>query len=64
MSASLFAVVQKDLMSPGDVGLSISYALTVTATLNWMVRTFTDFESYLTSVERIKEYSELPQEVC
>ena len=31
--------------------------------LNWMVRSFTDFESSLTSVERIKEYVELEPEV-
>nr|QUF59448.1 ATP-binding cassette transporter Abcc1-4 [Brachionus angularis] len=60
--ASLFAVLQKDSLSPGTVGLSISYSLTVSNCLMWMVRSFSDFESNLISVERIREYCELPHE--
>ena len=35
--AALFAVMGKDSLSPGLVGLSVSYALSVTQTLNWLV---------------------------
>lgn len=35
--AALFAVMGKDDLSPGLVGLSVSYALSVTQTLNWLV---------------------------
>ena len=31
--------------------------------LNWLVRMSADFESAVTSVERIKEYCETPHEV-
>ena len=35
----------------------------ITQTLNWMVRVMSDLESNIVSVERVKEYSETPQEV-
>lgn len=35
--AALFAVLSKETLSPGLVGLSVSYALSVTQTLNWLV---------------------------
>lgn len=38
--AALFAVMGKEKLSPGLVGLSVSYALSVTQTLNWLVRSF------------------------
>jgi len=59
--AALFAVMGKDL-SPGLVGLSVSYALQVTQTLNWLVRMTSDVETNIVAVERIKEYGETEQE--
>ncbi|XP_030383704.1 multidrug resistance-associated protein 1 isoform X7 [Scaptodrosophila lebanonensis] len=61
--ASLFAVLggQKN---PGLVGLSVSYALQVTQTLNWLVRMTSDIETNIVSVERIKEYGETKQEAA
>ncbi|XP_033236615.1 multidrug resistance-associated protein 1 isoform X21 [Drosophila pseudoobscura] len=61
--ASLFAVLggQTD---PGLVGLSVSYALQVTQTLNWLVRMSSDIETNIVSVERIKEYGETKQEAA
>ncbi|TRY85000.1 hypothetical protein DNTS_016183, partial [Danionella cerebrum] len=61
--AALFAVTGKDSLSPGLVGLSVSYALQVTMSLNWMVRMTSDLESNIVAVERVKEYSETPTEV-
>ncbi|UYV60328.1 hypothetical protein LAZ67_1000843 [Cordylochernes scorpioides] len=61
--ASLFSVLQKDVLTPGDVGLTISYALSMTATLNWMVRMSSELEANIVSVERINEYINLPIEV-
>lgn len=52
---SLLAVLKKDSISPGEAGLSITYALSITQVLMWMVRTFSDFETHIISVERIKE---------
>uniref|UniRef100_A0A4W4ERU3 ATP-binding cassette, sub-family C (CFTR/MRP), member 3 n=1 Tax=Electrophorus electricus TaxID=8005 RepID=A0A4W4ERU3_ELEEL len=61
--AGLFAVLGKEKLSPGLVGLSVSYALQVTMSLNWMVRMTSDLESNIVAVERVKEYSETPSEV-
>ncbi|XP_032595391.1 multidrug resistance-associated protein 1 isoform X7 [Drosophila grimshawi] len=59
--ASLFAVLGGQT-NPGLVGLSVSYALQVTQTLNWLVRMSSDIETNIVSVERIKEYGETKQE--
>ncbi|CAD5115099.1 DgyrCDS4110 [Dimorphilus gyrociliatus] len=62
-SAALFAVIgKKDHIAGGIVGLSISYALQITQSLNWMVRMNSDIETNIVSVERVKEYSETPAE--
>ncbi|KAM4715891.1 ATP-binding cassette sub-family C member 3 isoform 2-T2 [Anableps anableps] len=60
--AALFAVMGKDSLSPGLVGLSVSYALQVTMSLNWMVRMTSDLENNIVAVERVKEYSETKTE--
>ncbi|XP_044275917.1 ATP-binding cassette sub-family C member 3 isoform X3 [Varanus komodoensis] len=60
--AALFAVLSKNNLSPGLVGLSVSYALQVTLSLNWMVRMTSDLESNIVAVERVKEYSETETE--
>uniref|UniRef100_A0A3B3ZRN7 Uncharacterized protein n=1 Tax=Periophthalmus magnuspinnatus TaxID=409849 RepID=A0A3B3ZRN7_9GOBI len=60
--AALFAVTGKENLSPGLVGLSVSYALQVTMSLNWMVRMTSDLENNIVAVERAKEYSETQTE--
>ncbi|KAL0104446.1 hypothetical protein PUN28_017289 [Cardiocondyla obscurior] len=60
--AALFAVLGRDTMSSGLVGLSVSYALQITQTLNWLVRMTSDVETNIVAVERIKEYGETEQE--
>ncbi|XP_071568160.1 multidrug resistance-associated protein 1 isoform X7 [Temnothorax nylanderi] len=56
--AALFAVLSRNTMSSGLVGLSVSYALQITQTLNWLVRMTSDVETNIVAVERIKEYGE------
>jgi len=46
----------------GLAGLSISFALSVTQSLNWSVRMGSDLEASMVSVERIRQYSKLPTE--
>ncbi|XP_045474208.1 multidrug resistance-associated protein 1 isoform X6 [Harmonia axyridis] len=60
--AALFAVWGRDNIDAGLVGLSVSYALQITQTLNWLVRMTSDVENNIVAVERIKEYAESPQE--
>lgn len=62
--AAIFAVLGRNDMSPGLVGLSVSYAMQVTQTLNWLVRMTSDVETNIVAVERIKEYGETKQEAA
>ncbi|XP_044008333.1 ATP-binding cassette sub-family C member 10 isoform X2 [Aphidius gifuensis] len=56
----LMAVLQHqfDVADPGLIGLSITYALSVTTLLSGVVNTFTETEREMISVERIKQYLE------
>lgn len=62
--SALFAVLSRDTINSGVVGLSVSYALQITQTLNWLVRMTSDVETNIVAVERIKEYGETPQEAA
>ncbi|CAI5456759.1 unnamed protein product [Caenorhabditis angaria] len=64
LSSALFAVLFRDSpgLSAGLVGLSVSYALNITQTLNWAVRMTSELETNIVAVERIKEYSITPTE--
>uniref|UniRef100_A0A8C5GHF6 ABC-type glutathione-S-conjugate transporter n=1 Tax=Gouania willdenowi TaxID=441366 RepID=A0A8C5GHF6_GOUWI len=60
--AALFAVISRDSLDSGLVGLSISYALNVTQTLNWLVRMTSELETNIVAVERVSEYSQIENE--
>nr|XP_037273420.1 multidrug resistance-associated protein 1-like [Rhipicephalus microplus] len=62
--AGLLAVSSRDILSPGMAGLSVSYALTVTLTMNMLVRSTSDTETNLVSVERCLEYTKVTQEAA
>ena len=49
-------------ISAGVAGLSISYALSITQALNWVVRMAADRETSIVSVERVREYLRLQLE--
>ncbi|KAF6112505.1 ATP binding cassette subfamily C member 10 [Phyllostomus discolor] len=54
---------QQGLADPGLVGLSLSYALSLTGLLSGLVSSFTQTETMLVSVERLEEYTcDVPQE--
>uniref|UniRef100_A0A8C5NA28 Multidrug resistance-associated protein 1 n=1 Tax=Gouania willdenowi TaxID=441366 RepID=A0A8C5NA28_GOUWI len=61
-SAALFAVIARENLSPGIMGLSISYALQLTASLTWLVRMSSDVETNIVAVERVREYSDTEKE--
>ncbi|XP_021095960.1 canalicular multispecific organic anion transporter 2 isoform X2 [Heterocephalus glaber] len=60
--AAMFAVIGRSSLSPGLVGLSVSYALQVTMSLNWLIRVMSDLESNIVAVERVKVYSKTETE--
>ncbi|KAF4071490.1 hypothetical protein AMELA_G00273860 [Ameiurus melas] len=60
--SALFAVLSRDSLDSGLVGLSISYALNVTQTLNWLVRMTSELETNIVAVERVSEYTEIKNE--
>uniref|UniRef100_A0A7E4W3Z9 ABC-type glutathione-S-conjugate transporter n=1 Tax=Panagrellus redivivus TaxID=6233 RepID=A0A7E4W3Z9_PANRE len=61
-SALLAVLFRDDGVTPGLVGLSVSYAFNITQTLNWAVRMTSELETNIVAVERIKEYSDTPTE--
>jgi len=64
LAASIFATVYRSSNSAAIAGLSISYALSITQTLNWAVRQTSEIETNIVSVERITEYSQVKQEAA
>uniref|UniRef100_A0A8C9W361 Canalicular multispecific organic anion transporter 1-like n=1 Tax=Scleropages formosus TaxID=113540 RepID=A0A8C9W361_SCLFO len=60
--AALFAVLSRESLESGMVGLSISYALNVTQTLNWLVRMNAELETNIVAVERVNEYTKIENE--
>ncbi|NXI44533.1 MRP1 protein, partial [Galbula dea] len=60
--AAIFAAMGRTHLSPGTAGFSISCALQITGVLNWMVRSWTEIENNIVSVERVREYSRTPKE--
>ncbi|XP_015781159.1 multidrug resistance-associated protein 1 [Tetranychus urticae] len=61
-STALYAVIGRGSMSPGKIGLSISNASQITSILDMLVRSFSDLENNLVSVERCLEYTKLDAE--
>uniref|UniRef100_A0A8C9FD37 MRP2 protein n=1 Tax=Pavo cristatus TaxID=9049 RepID=A0A8C9FD37_PAVCR len=58
--SALLAVISKNSLGGGIVGLSISSALNVTQTLNWLVRVSSELETNIVAVERVHEYTKAP----
>ncbi|XP_062352440.1 ATP-binding cassette sub-family C member 2 isoform X1 [Cinclus cinclus] len=60
--SALLAVIAKGTLEGGIVGLSVSSALNVTQTLNWLVRTSSELETNIVAVERVHEYMTVKNE--
>ncbi|KND92339.1 Metal resistance protein YCF1 [Tolypocladium ophioglossoides CBS 100239] len=59
---AIISVANHSHLSPGLVGLAMSYALQITTSLNWIVRQTVEVETNIVSVERVLEYARLPSE--
>uniref|UniRef100_UPI004038D097 ATP-binding cassette sub-family C member 6 isoform X3 n=1 Tax=Callospermophilus lateralis TaxID=76772 RepID=UPI004038D097 len=60
--AAMCAALSKAHLSAGIVGFSVSAALQVTQTLQWVVRNWTDLENSIVSVERVQDYARTAKE--
>ncbi|XP_062014713.1 ABC transporter C family member 8-like [Rosa rugosa] len=61
-AAFLLILVPKGYVSPGLVGLSLSYALTLTGTQIYQTRWYCNLSNYIISVERIKQFMQISPE--
>ncbi|KAG7261091.1 hypothetical protein CRUP_024784, partial [Coryphaenoides rupestris] len=55
-------VLLRDELGAGDVGLALTYAITLMGMFQWGVRQSAEVEMLMTSVERVAEYTELESE--
>uniref|UniRef100_A0A8P4KGC8 ABC-type glutathione-S-conjugate transporter n=1 Tax=Dicentrarchus labrax TaxID=13489 RepID=A0A8P4KGC8_DICLA len=62
LAAAILSVRGRNELTPGIVGLAVSHSLQVTGILSWIVRSWTDVENNIVSVERVKEYDNTPKE--
>ncbi|RVX71396.1 hypothetical protein B0A52_04968 [Exophiala mesophila] len=60
--SAMFVVLNGDRIDPGTAGLALSYAITFTQNVLWLVRLYAANEQNMNSVERLQEYIEVEQE--
>eukprot|EP00094_Tigriopus_californicus_P001437 TCALIF_01392-PA protein Name:"Similar to Abcc1 Multidrug resistance-associated protein 1 (Mus musculus)" AED:0.04 eAED:0.04 QI:0/0.8/0.33/0.83/1/1/6/0/1537 len=60
--AALFTVISRNKLDPGLVGLTLSYALTITNSMSFLVSMTSEIETNMVGVERIMEYQEIIEE--
>ena len=63
LCCALIAVASRDTAKAGIVGLTLTYALTMTKPLNWLILEMTNLETNIVSVERCLEYAKTENEV-
>ncbi|MBC8125303.1 MAG: ABC transporter ATP-binding protein/permease, partial [Candidatus Kapabacteria bacterium] len=61
-SATIVVLAWQGNISSGVAGLVLTYALGFWMSLNWAVRSFSEVESQMTSVERLRHYASLAPE--
>jgi ATP-binding cassette subfamily C (CFTR/MRP) protein 1 len=61
---SIFSLLYSGDIDAGLVGITLSYVITVTGSLNWVVRSASDVETNIVSAERVIGYGELPSEAA
>ncbi|PKS07256.1 hypothetical protein jhhlp_005858, partial [Lomentospora prolificans] len=60
--AGVFVILSLGKIDPGAAGISLSYAISFTENILWLVRLYAMNEQNMNSVERIKEYLDVEQE--
>ena len=60
--AGVFIILRIKTIDAGAAGLSLTYAVTFTENVLWLVRLYSVNEQNMNSVERVKEYLEVEQE--
>lgn len=58
----VFVVLGRDEIEPGAAGLILTYVVTFTENMLWLVQIYAIIQQSLTSVERIAEYTDIAQE--
>ena len=61
---SVSALLISNNVDSGLVGLLMTYTISVTGTLNWLVRSASEVEQNIVSVERVLGYASLPSEAA
>ncbi|RXK42573.1 metal resistance protein ycf1 [Tremella mesenterica] len=59
---SVTALTVSNSVDAGLVGLMMTYTISVTGVLNWLVRSASEVEQNIVSVERVLSYADLPSE--
>ncbi|KIW27677.1 hypothetical protein, variant [Cladophialophora immunda] len=60
--SAMFVVINAGRIDPGAAGLALSYAITFTQNVLWLVRLYAANEQNMNAVERIQEYIDVEQE--
>ncbi|XP_072240527.1 ATP-binding cassette sub-family C member 4-like isoform X2 [Leuresthes tenuis] len=60
--ATFGCIIFRDGLEAGEVGLVLTYAVTLVGNFQWTVRQSAEVENMMTSVERVVEYTELESE--
>ncbi|EXJ66028.1 ATPase [Cladophialophora psammophila CBS 110553] len=60
--SAMFVVLNAGRIDPGAAGLALSYAITFTQNVLWLVRLYAANEQNMNAVERIQEYINVEQE--
>ncbi|XP_070711624.1 ATP-binding cassette sub-family C member 4-like [Pempheris klunzingeri] len=61
-SATFGCILLRDGLEAGEVGLVLTYAVTLVGNFQWTMRQSAEVENMMTSVERVVEYTELESE--